>query len=292
MEAYRHLLPPKRYPLAVLYLELPGVDVDQNVHPTKTEVRFRIPGLVYALFHPAIRRAGAGAEGPGVRGQGPEEQQGLVARGEGLGMAHGFAAEAPAPYARTANLPARTPLGAPSSDGAQRRFDLWPTVAPASQSTFAPSAPQSTLDIRNSTLPAAASTFASPFRVLGQAGGSYIVLEDDSGVKLIDQHALHERVLFELFLVRAQAQARGDSQGLLSPVILDLNPMQNAVYTQNDAAQSCSRIWASTPTCSALAPSPCVRSPLSSNPPKKPRSRWRSSMRSARPPTTTPRAHA
>src|SRR5579862_9718389 len=78
---------------------------------------------------------------------------------------------------------------------------------------------------------------AAPFRVLGQAGGSYIVLEDDSGVKLIDQHALHERVLFELFLKRAAATASGDSQGLLTPVILELTPIQSSAYAEGDATR-------------------------------------------------------
>ena len=67
LEACRQLLPPKRYPIAVLYLELPGADVDANVHPTKTEVRFRVPGLVYALLHHAVRQ-GLGQQGLGVRG--------------------------------------------------------------------------------------------------------------------------------------------------------------------------------------------------------------------------------
>ena len=78
---------------------------------------------------------------------------------------------------------------------------------------------------------------SAPFRVLGQAGGSYIVLEDDSGVKLIDQHALHERVLFELFLKRAQATARGDAQGLLTPIVLELTPIQASAYAQGDATR-------------------------------------------------------
>lgn len=57
LEAYRHLVPPKRYPAAVLFLECPGEDVDLNVHPAKSEVRFRIPGLVFSMLHYAVRKA-------------------------------------------------------------------------------------------------------------------------------------------------------------------------------------------------------------------------------------------
>jgi DNA mismatch repair protein MutL len=85
-----------------------------------------------------------------------------------------------------------------------------------------------------STTPAPGPT--TPFRVLGQAGGSYIVLEDDLGVKLIDQHALHERILFEQLLARAASHARGDAQGLLVPDQIDLSPVQAAVFHQDQTA--------------------------------------------------------
>jgi len=229
LEAYRHLLPPKRYPVAVLFLELPGSDVDINVHPTKAEVRFRLQGRVYALFHSAIRHA------------------------------CGISAAPPAP----ALLPSapRAPLGAPPADNGQRRFDLWSRPAERSLKSLESLQTPGTLE----TLPApealpdraaeepapfarpaspapsektaARNDFAvAPFRVLGQAGGSYIVLEDDSGVKLIDQHALHERVLFEELFARAQGLARGDSQGLLIPETLELTPVQAAVFFGNAQA--------------------------------------------------------
>jgi DNA mismatch repair protein MutL len=238
LEAYRQLLPPKRYPVAVLFLELPSMDVDHNVHPAKAEVRFRIPGLVYALLHRAVRQS------LGVRA----EQQGLGVRAQGLGTT----AEAPAAYGvpPKAHVP-HIPLGAPQPDQGQRRFDLWPTVAPQPGNAAPAIAPpaanrQASIVILQLTQadPAAnpqspianPQSNAAPFRVLGQAGGSYIVLEDDSGVKLIDQHALHERVLFELFLKKAKEAARGDSQGLLTPVILELTPVQSSAYLEGETA--------------------------------------------------------
>jgi len=265
LESYRHLLPPKRYPAAVLFLEVPGPDVDINVHPTKAEVRFRLQGLVYALLHHAIRSACGvqGAEGGRPKAESSET-----------------------------SAPPRPPLGAPQIEPGQTTFDLWngersapncglenqpPVAAPRSYSNspaidaahsvaeaprpYVSSAP-STLsrpstppfnpqpEIRNpqsarvapspllplTPTPPPVPAPPAPFRVLGQAGGAYIVLEDDSGVKLIDQHALHERILFEELLARAQGRSRGDCQGLLIAETLELSPVQAALFAQDDSA--------------------------------------------------------
>jgi len=234
LESCRHLLPPQRYPIAVLFLELPGADLDINVHPTKAEVRFRLPGLVYALFHHAVRTA-CGASSAEQRASSPE----------------------PPAAAPLAELTAGA-RGAPIPLHSRKSFDLWPRAptpaagesAPAPQQpavrtqyavpsavpsgagrvaekagAFAPSAP---------VPPAAAAN--RDFRILGQAGGAYIVLEDERGVKLIDQHALHERILFEELLARAEGRARGDSQGLLIAESLELSPAQAAVFAEDGAA--------------------------------------------------------
>ncbi|MGD0092447.1 MAG: DNA mismatch repair endonuclease MutL [Planctomycetota bacterium] len=235
LESCRHLLPPQRYPVAVLFLDLPGADVDINVHPTKAEVRFRLPGLVYALFHHAIRVA-CGAVSPDSRA-----------------------------------LPATPPPFQPSTPPApaQREFHLWPQPARAEPSAEPPpAAPPAqystpgalkgkvdrvaeeavvfaepvTLGTQTSTLKPQASALSTQysvlsFRILGQAGGAYIALEDESGVKLIDQHALHERILFEELMARAEGRARGDAQGLLLAEPLELTPAQAAVFADESATE-------------------------------------------------------
>ena len=270
LEAYRHLLPPKRYPVAVLFLELPGSDVDANVHPTKTEVRFRVPGIVYALLHHAIRRACGGerveiksappvvASAPHIPLGAPQPDFGqqrfdLWPRAEeridcGLRIADcGLEGNAPPPESPAAEskAPAQVvheapvayarPAPPPNPQSLSRALAQAVDEAPAAYARPAPPPPnpQSAIHNPQSPLPSAA------FRVLGQAGGSYIVLEDDTGVKLIDQHALHERVLFEIFLKKAHSTSLspGESQGLLVPQILELTPVQLSVFSQDSAAQ-------------------------------------------------------
>jgi DNA mismatch repair protein MutL len=235
LEACRHLLPPRRYPAAVLFLEVPAADVDVNVHPTKAEVRFRIPGLIYALLHRAVRSA-FGLDGmavPPLPGNSPSESLGSSPSPAALNL---WPKAVPASIPRfapdeklfaNADVPAAE-TESPSIRAAESAAPF--TRSPANQ----PQPAASTAPILARHTPAAA---PRSFRVLAQAGGMYIVLEDATGVKLIDQHALHERVLFETFLERAHGRARGDAQGLLIPETLDLSPAQTAAYHDSDNAR-------------------------------------------------------
>jgi DNA mismatch repair protein MutL len=71
---------------------------------------------------------------------------------------------------------------------------------------------------------------AAPFRVLGQAAGAYIVIEDETGLKVLDQHAVHERVLFEELAAQGRSGRPGDAQGLLVPETVELTPAQAAAF--------------------------------------------------------------
>jgi len=250
LEAYRHLLPPKRFPAGVLYLDLPGADVDVNVHPTKAEVRFRTPGLVFSLFHQAIRGAFGSPAGQAGGGETPARTA--------------FDALSPTPTVRETAAPyklSESPAAPSTPAPAQRNFDLWQgeRTSPLSDAAslrpvqaFAPAtppvpaatltAPPTSFDRAASSIsdapkalaaepiPEPARTPPPPYRILGQAGGAYIVLEDEAGVKVIDQHALHERILFETLRTRHAAQSRADSQGLLVPEPVDLTPAQAAAF--------------------------------------------------------------
>ncbi|MDG2201007.1 MAG: DNA mismatch repair endonuclease MutL [Phycisphaerales bacterium] len=192
-EAYRGLIDPGRTPTAVLFLELDPARVDVNVHPTKTEVRLRDDRLVYSRLHRAITEALAGhdltasARFPSAEATGPA----TVSTRREFGARH----ESTQPMM-------------PRLDG-QRGFD----VDEARAMMESPEAPAPSL---------LASTPATP---VIQVHGSYIVAEDDEGVVIIDQHALHERIMFGTLLDRV-LQGTLDSQRLLAPAIVETDTEQ------------------------------------------------------------------
>lgn len=161
LDAYRDVLPRGRYPTAVLFLEVPAAAVDVNVHPAKWEVRFAEPNAVHRLVGRAVRDA-------------------LSAR-RWLGAASDTPA-AGAPAWRPAADAVRE--GQPAADWIFA--GVAPSTAPQALPFEPPSAAASAPGLRFSSL-----------RLLGQALATYLVAESGDGIVLIDQHAAHERVLYE-----------------------------------------------------------------------------------------------
>ena len=154
-DAYQGLLMAGKHPIAVLNISLPPQEVDVNVHPTKTEVRFRNSQDIYAVVQKATKKS-------------------LI--------------KIPVPIVKTTAPPTTS---TPS---------LWTAKR-----------------VETASLPI--------LRVVGQLANSYILAEGPEGLYLIDQHAAHERVLFEKVLAQRQQQ-RVDIQGLLEPLSLELSPEQ------------------------------------------------------------------
>jgi len=176
-EAYHGLLPQGKYPVAVLTISLPAAEVDVNIHPTKSEVKFQHEHQVFTAVQKAVRQT--------LLAQTP------VPRIEEVATAYG--------------TPARQVeidwSGSGASQGVINR-------------SFEVARPLTV------TLPV--------LRVLGQLLGSYIVAEGPDGLYLIDQHAAHERIVFER--VREQRSRREvEVQGLLEPVPFEVTPQQEAV---------------------------------------------------------------
>ena len=189
-QAYHRLLPKGRHPLAVVMIDLPPADVDVNVHPAKAEVRFRDGDAVFRALQKAVRRTlleRSPVPEIGQRSTGDEGAERMWPRS--------WAAESEAQGRRerlTAVGRGRRPLDA------QLRFDADVSVGGEGQSI-------------------------PPLRVIGQLGATYIVAEGPQGMVLLDQHAAHERVLFEQLL--AQREDVGvASQTLLEPVVVELGP--------------------------------------------------------------------
>ncbi|MEW5722543.1 MAG: DNA mismatch repair endonuclease MutL [Thermodesulfobacteriota bacterium] len=187
LEAYRGRLPGGRYPAAVVFLEIdPGL-VDVNVHPAKAEVRFRRPNEVYAAAVEIMTQA---------------------------------LSETPRPRAalRTGTTPGRSPSLSWGAD-----FDFAPPPRAAETSSWSveplpPPAPISGLEPENLAAPP-----EKDFAPVGQLYRSYILAQGRDGLYIVDQHAAHERVLYER-LKADLAQGRLPGQALLLPETLELPP--------------------------------------------------------------------
>lgn len=196
MQAYHTLLMVGRFPMAVMFIEIPPEEVDVNVHPAKAEVRFRRADRVFSLVQRGVRRALL-AYSP-VPQISPSTWRSAAPSGPQADPAWDMAAQARLPgdapaWQATENLPA----GTLAQVGAQ----------PAAQQASRQNLPSGQLPL---------------LRLVGQVGGTYIIAEGPDGLYLIDQHAAHERVLFERF-TREPHQAQ-PSQTLLEPAVIHLPP--------------------------------------------------------------------
>ncbi|MDM9626555.1 DNA mismatch repair endonuclease MutL [Rhizobium sp. S152] len=213
--AYAETIPSGRYPIAVLSLRLDPALVDVNVHPAKSDVRFRDPQLVRGLIIGAIREAlardGSRAATTGADGM-------LRAFRPGF-QPNAYRPQPPQQPWSAETSPSRPfamPVGAGFAERPQASFDglAMPTArAEAAQpSNWTPPAP-------------AANTDAPPQFVLGAARAqiheNYIVAQTETGLVIVDQHAAHERLVFEA-MRKALHSKRLASQVLLIPEIVDL----------------------------------------------------------------------
>ena len=190
--AYAEMLPRDRHAVVALFLDVPGSEVDVNVHPAKTEVRFRDPAMVRGLIVSGLRRA-------------------LDAAG------HRSVQRAPASAMEMWHI---EPL-APASDGGPGAVMERPLGYQYQQrSTFFTPPPQARAEPAYAQ-PSTTSDF--PLGVArGQVAKTYIVAETDDGLILVDQHAAHERLVLERMRA-ALAGGRVAAQALLIPEVVELD---------------------------------------------------------------------
>lgn len=241
LEGYHTALMKGRYPVCCLFLEIDPAAVDVNIHPAKREVKFHREAEIRRLVAEAVRqtllefaqpaagsvpaphvappKAAAQAQNPQAQAQGSSQQESLPNFPAALRPA------AQEPPARPAVRPA-LPMGfrpAPTAPA-------WtpPESAPIlAASAAAPGAPPP------ATPPVAAPAPAQPpgpvpllrvpLRLIGVVGKLYVVLESDRGLVLLDQHAAHERILFEQMLNRLERKEQAPSQRLLLPATVELS---------------------------------------------------------------------
>jgi DNA mismatch repair protein MutL len=211
LQAYHTLLMVGRYPLAVLFLQLPPEVVDVNVHPAKAEVRFRQPDLVFSGVQRAVRRA--------------------------------LLAYSPIPSLAPAGTwsaisPIQPSFAVPNMTINRREFDPAWEMGRTTQDAGLSSLPSNSM-VGLSSLQAEnldhlrsvqAASVMPLLRLIGQVGSTYLVAEGPDGIYLIDQHAAHERVLFERF--RAHMVEHLPAQALLEPATVQLPPQSANLLEQ------------------------------------------------------------
>jgi DNA mismatch repair protein MutL len=227
--AYHNLMPPACYPFALLFVDCDCEEVDVNVHPSKTEVRFRHGNFVHDFVRDAIReRLIASRPVSGI----PPSQQPQAA--------------ADLPFSdftqRIENQRFEPMPGIETELLAERLedlpvFTLHTTAAPTPRFDFEPirsaSVPDTHGPLTQQQIAEAPQSLAAltDLRPLGQIHDSFIIAAGRDGLWIIDQHVAHERILFEKVL-RQQAQGRVERQQLLMPILLDLTAGQQIEYAR------------------------------------------------------------
>jgi len=189
IKAYNTMLMVGRYPVAILFIQLPANRVDVNVHPSKAEVRFREPDQLFSALQRGIRR--------------------------------GLLAYAPIPEINTRVLWGRQPSSditlQPAQDSA-----LWVSNANDEAKVVSEEPKPKSAPLPLEHLPL--------LRLVGQVASTYLVAEGPDGLYLIDQHAAHERVLFDQLMAQYRAAAV-PTQALMQPVVVEMSAEKALVLT-------------------------------------------------------------
>jgi len=195
LQAYHTMLMVGRYPLTTLFLEIDPQDVDVNVHPAKAEVRFKEQEKIFSFVQRSVRKALL-AYSPvpnvapslwGTTRTAPTESRSTVELDWAIG--HDEAVESREQRVENSDqFSAGSTQNAASSGSEQTTFERIPLL-----------------------------------RLIGQIGGTYLVAEGPDGLYLVDQHAAHERVLFEKLMAQRELK-KIPSQSLLTPAVVTIPP--------------------------------------------------------------------
>jgi len=244
LEGYHTALMKGRYPVGCLFLEINPAAVDVNIHPAKREVKFHREGEVRRAVAQAVKEAllkfHQSNAGENIQCSTSNIQPGTtvtpsIAKAPEVIELPNFNAPAPARSGIASTKPEQPPLkmgfapARPSPppattgpDQAAPALPNAPTAGPGSPSALRPP-------------PSPTPLLRVPLRLVGVIGRLYAVLESDRGLVLLDQHAAHERILFEQMLERLERNELAPSQKLLLPETIELSP-RDATFLRGQLA--------------------------------------------------------
>jgi DNA mismatch repair protein MutL len=191
-EAYRHVIPVGKFPIVILFITIPPFALDVNVHPTKTEVKFKDPEKIYQAVSSAIQM---------VLEEGPSRLE------EAVGQA-----------GKSEVLPSER---VQSSFSFRESWEPYPSLDSGTKE-------EGILMVRDGgELP--------PIHILGQIRGTYILCEEGGNLIFIDQHAAHERILFEKYKKEYETQSM-TSERLLVPILIELSVEESFILDSAEEA--------------------------------------------------------
>jgi DNA mismatch repair protein MutL len=217
--AYRSKIEERRYPAVVLFINMPHGDVDVNVHPTKKDVRFRNQNAVIGYIQSAIKNALSSADLIGLGSSRPVESEGQVG----------------------GDYPSEQPYrGAVPDDTVRESMKEYMEnvlkekgrsgrTRPSYKKDFPAPVDYSYEDVKRETRdPAQGEMYSDYIKILGQVGASFILCTRGDALLLIDQHAAHERILFDN-LTRRYEEKKVSPQPLLIPIIFEVSKSDGLV---------------------------------------------------------------
>jgi DNA mismatch repair protein MutL len=244
-EAYRNIIPPTSYPVVLLFLEMPATEVDVNVHPSKTEVRFRQSSGLHDFIRDSVRAVLMKARPvpafmAEIHAQ-PTASASLSPSARELSAADPLhVTDADADFAlRAPDLPAYTaPLqfgnNAIEIEGnaavSVPRFGAQTFGGPVAAVVSLRGDDGCTSVIADDDAPVSLDSLAT-LKPLGQIRESFILAVNPQGLWIIDQHVAHERILFEKILRQRLANSP-ERQQMLMPLLVELTPSQMAVFAE------------------------------------------------------------
>ena len=238
-EAYRNIIPPTSFPVVLLFLELPPEEVDVNVHPAKTEVRFRQQSFVHDFIRDTVRTTLMNAR---PAASFASALSGAPYAGSGASL---LLDVSPLPGIAEPHFEPGRPVGFSDGQagleghdpGEAERFELRPVaVAPSPgrlgfEGSIAVGYEQPAAEARSGVVENPTLASLSTLRALGQVRDSFILAVNEEGLWIIDQHVAHERVLFEK-VMRERHTEQVQRQRLLMPLLVELLPEQMVAFAR------------------------------------------------------------